>query len=75
MAVLPPPADAARVSRFLTDQPVPRPQAATVDKLRMPFRLLADPGGRQAIRPYRGLARGQPVRPPGRDHRGARRPR
>jgi len=25
--------------------------AGMVDKLRMPFRLLADPGGRQAIRP------------------------
>ena len=35
-----------------------------VDKLRMPFPLLAEPGGRQAIRPYGVWHEGNPYARP-----------
>ncbi len=46
-----------------------------VDELRMPFPLLADPGGRQAIRPYRVWREGNPYARPVVIIVAARRPR
>jgi hypothetical protein len=42
----------------------PGRNAAMVDKLRLPFPLLADPGGRQAIRPYGVWQEGNPYARP-----------
>jgi hypothetical protein len=42
----------------------PGRNAAIVEKLRLPFPLLADPGGRQAIRPYGVWHEGNPYARP-----------
>jgi len=51
-----------RVAGISVDSP--ERNAAMVEKLRLPFPLLADPGGRQAIRPYGVWHEGNPYARP-----------
>jgi hypothetical protein len=55
-------ATGGRVAGISVDSP--GRNAAMADKLRLPFPLLADPGGRQAIRPYGVWHEGNPYARP-----------